>query len=123
MCVVSPGYIHTNLSLNAVTGDGSKYGGISVLFSVEFARYKLLYGAFRGSRSIYYFLYSTCALNLLYCSFMLIFGDETVEVPLPSGKTQSLQFVLDYILSEITIYILAVHAVMVMPEHTKFYFK
>lgn len=25
--VVSPGYIHTNLSLNAVTADGSKYGG------------------------------------------------------------------------------------------------
>jgi len=25
--VVSPGYIRTNLSLNAVTGDGSKYGG------------------------------------------------------------------------------------------------
>ena len=25
--VVSPGYIQTNLSLNAVTGDGSKYGG------------------------------------------------------------------------------------------------
>lgn len=25
--VISPGYIRTNLSLNAVTGDGSKYGG------------------------------------------------------------------------------------------------
>lgn len=25
--VVSPGYVNTNLSLNAVTGDGSKYGG------------------------------------------------------------------------------------------------
>lgn len=25
--VISPGYIKTNLSLNAVTGDGSKYGG------------------------------------------------------------------------------------------------
>lgn len=25
--VVSPGYIRTNLSLNAVTCDGSKYGG------------------------------------------------------------------------------------------------
>lgn len=24
--IISPGYIHTNLSLNAVTGDGSKYG-------------------------------------------------------------------------------------------------
>ncbi|KAL4617880.1 dehydrogenase/reductase SDR family member 7B [Arapaima gigas] len=26
VCVVSPGYIRTSLSLNAVTGDGSKYG-------------------------------------------------------------------------------------------------
>lgn len=26
ICVVSPGYVQTNLSLNAVTGDGSKYG-------------------------------------------------------------------------------------------------
>lgn len=25
--VISPGYIRTNLSINAVTGDGSKYGG------------------------------------------------------------------------------------------------
>lgn len=25
--VISPGYISTNLSLNAVTGDGSAYGG------------------------------------------------------------------------------------------------
>lgn len=25
--VMSPGYIRTNLSVNAVTGDGSKYGG------------------------------------------------------------------------------------------------
>lgn len=25
--VISPGYIRTNLSVNAVTGDGSKYGG------------------------------------------------------------------------------------------------
>lgn len=25
--VISPGYIRTNLSLNAVSGDGSKYGG------------------------------------------------------------------------------------------------
>lgn len=25
--VISPGYIRTNLSLNAVTGDGSKHGG------------------------------------------------------------------------------------------------
>lgn len=25
--VVSPGYIHTNLSLNAVTANGSRYGG------------------------------------------------------------------------------------------------
>lgn len=25
--VISPGYIHTNLSLNALTADGSKYGG------------------------------------------------------------------------------------------------
>jgi len=25
--VVSPGYIQTNLSLNALTGSGSKYGG------------------------------------------------------------------------------------------------
>lgn len=27
ICVVSPGYVKTNLSLNAVTGDGSTYGG------------------------------------------------------------------------------------------------
>ncbi|KFM59238.1 Dehydrogenase/reductase SDR family protein 7-like protein, partial [Stegodyphus mimosarum] len=26
VCVVSPGYVQTNLSLNAVTGDGSRYG-------------------------------------------------------------------------------------------------
>lgn len=26
VCVVSPGYIKTNLSVNAVTGDGSNYG-------------------------------------------------------------------------------------------------
>ena len=25
--VISPGYIHTHLSLNALTADGSKYGG------------------------------------------------------------------------------------------------
>lgn len=25
--VISPGYIKTNLSINAVTGDGKKYGG------------------------------------------------------------------------------------------------
>ena len=25
--VISPGYIHTNLSKNAMTGDGSKHGG------------------------------------------------------------------------------------------------
>lgn len=30
--VISPGYIRTNLSINAVTGDGSKYGGESMLF-------------------------------------------------------------------------------------------
>lgn len=30
MSVVSPGYIRTNLSVNAVTGDGSKYGGEAV---------------------------------------------------------------------------------------------
>lgn len=33
--VISPGYIHTNLSLNAITADGSKYGGeapVSLLF-------------------------------------------------------------------------------------------
>ena len=28
VCVVSPGYIHTNLSLNAVCGDGTTYGGM-----------------------------------------------------------------------------------------------
>lgn len=28
--VISPGYIRTNLSVNAVTGDGSKYGGENV---------------------------------------------------------------------------------------------
>lgn len=28
--VISPGYIKTNLSVNAVTGDGSKYGGEAV---------------------------------------------------------------------------------------------
>lgn len=28
--VVSPGYIRTSLSVNAVTGDGSKYGGEAV---------------------------------------------------------------------------------------------
>lgn len=28
--VISPGYIRTNLSVNAVTGDGSKYGGEAV---------------------------------------------------------------------------------------------
>lgn len=27
VCLVSPGYVNTNLSLNAVTGDGSRYGG------------------------------------------------------------------------------------------------
>jgi NAD(P)-dependent dehydrogenase (short-subunit alcohol dehydrogenase family) len=27
--VISPGYIHTNLSVNAVTADGSRYGGRS----------------------------------------------------------------------------------------------
>lgn len=27
MSVISPGYIRTNLSINAVTGDGSQYGG------------------------------------------------------------------------------------------------
>lgn len=26
VCLVSPGYVNTNLSLNAVTGDGSQYG-------------------------------------------------------------------------------------------------
>ncbi|PNJ03317.1 DHRS7B isoform 1 [Pongo abelii] len=25
--VISPGYIHTNLSVNAITADGSRYGG------------------------------------------------------------------------------------------------
>lgn len=25
--VISPGYIHTSLSVNAITGDGSTYGG------------------------------------------------------------------------------------------------
>ncbi len=30
--VISPGYIRTNLSINAVTGDGSKHGGESMLF-------------------------------------------------------------------------------------------
>lgn len=35
--VISPGYIHTNLSVNAVTADGSKYGGEALvsLFSHE----------------------------------------------------------------------------------------
>ena len=28
--VISPGYIRTSLSVNAVTGDGSKYGGEAV---------------------------------------------------------------------------------------------
>lgn len=28
--VISPGYIRTNLSVNAVTGDGSKHGGESM---------------------------------------------------------------------------------------------
>lgn len=40
--VVSPGYIHTNLSLNAVTADGSTYGG-EALVSLFF-REKLLVG-------------------------------------------------------------------------------
>uniref|UniRef100_A0A672L702 Dehydrogenase/reductase SDR family member 7B n=1 Tax=Sinocyclocheilus grahami TaxID=75366 RepID=A0A672L702_SINGR len=29
--VISPGYIRTNLSINAVTGDGSNYGGERML--------------------------------------------------------------------------------------------
>lgn len=31
--VISPGYIRTNLSVNAVTGDGSKYGGEMEMFA------------------------------------------------------------------------------------------
>lgn len=33
--VISPGYIRTNLSVNAVTGDGSKYGGEAVETGLE----------------------------------------------------------------------------------------
>uniref|UniRef100_A0A2K5EYU4 Dehydrogenase/reductase SDR family member 7B n=1 Tax=Aotus nancymaae TaxID=37293 RepID=A0A2K5EYU4_AOTNA len=45
--VISPGYIHTNLSVNAITADGSRYGGklptslltwkrrVSLVFTVE----------------------------------------------------------------------------------------
>lgn len=40
--VISPGYIHTNLSLNAVTADGSTYGG-EALVCLSFHD-KLLFG-------------------------------------------------------------------------------
>lgn len=39
MTVVSPGYIKTSLSLNALTGSGQKYGGLS--FSALFLCRKL----------------------------------------------------------------------------------
>lgn len=34
--VVSPGYIQTNLSLNALTGSGSKYGGKNYTLQIYF---------------------------------------------------------------------------------------
>uniref|UniRef100_A0A2K6EMD3 Dehydrogenase/reductase SDR family member 7B n=1 Tax=Propithecus coquereli TaxID=379532 RepID=A0A2K6EMD3_PROCO len=37
--VISPGHIHTNLSLNAITADGSRYGGekrrVFLVFTLE----------------------------------------------------------------------------------------
>lgn len=41
--VISPGYIRTNLSVNAVTGDGSKHGGnnFAVIFE-EFVKLLIL---------------------------------------------------------------------------------
>lgn len=34
--VISPGYIRTNLSINAITGDGSQYGGQTQLRSIGY---------------------------------------------------------------------------------------
>lgn len=45
MTVISPGYIQTNLSLNAVTADGSRYGGeiwFCVLYLTHFYLTELL---------------------------------------------------------------------------------
>lgn len=43
--VISPGYIRTNLSLNAVTGDGSKHGGERINAC---DRYAIVEGVRRG---------------------------------------------------------------------------
>ena len=41
--VISPGYIHTSLSLNAITADGSRYGGEApfLSFFLSFLRFYL----------------------------------------------------------------------------------